>query len=285
MANFAKYTNAQLENLINQVYGGSIDPGRLPVDLYSVVLDRLTRGMWRGFGGSSFDFTDGSSEKILAQYYENNIGVFSGAKTHQTIVDMSSAVYDEKGFKRSFSEFKKLVKGTTENEGIFDKHMTRHLKTEFDTSVAAAQSGRQWLEIVEDSDIFPYLRYNAVNDERTRESHAVFDGVVRAASDSFWNTHMPPNGFNCRCTVDQVEEEEGQKNETPKDQIKGLPDPDDKLFAYNPGKSGYIFDEKKHPTFKVADRYKVQEENNFGLPTPPKPTEPVPSAKPLKPPK
>jgi len=53
-----------------------------------------------------------------------------------------------------------------------------------------------------------------------------------------------------------------------------MSDPDSDLFAFNPGKNKYIFD-PSHPYFTVEDRYKVAKENNFGFPTPPKPTAPL----------
>jgi hypothetical protein len=54
-----------------------------------------------------------------------------------------------------------------------------------------------------------------------------------------------------------------------------MPSPDSDLFAFNPGKNGYIFDEKIHPyTKNIDERYKIAQSMNFGLPTPPKPKTP-----------
>lgn len=50
-------------------------------------------------------------------------------------------------------------------------------------------------------DVFPLWRYQTAQDDRVRDTHAALDGVILPANDPFWNTHFPPWGFNCRCSV------------------------------------------------------------------------------------
>ena len=85
MANFLDFSKSQLENLINQIYSGSVNARNLPVDLYRSILGRLTHAVHRGVGGTGDDFDDGSPDQLLLKYYEHNIAIFSGAKTHQQI--------------------------------------------------------------------------------------------------------------------------------------------------------------------------------------------------------
>ena len=60
-------------------------------------------------------------------------------------------------------------------------------------------------------DVLPYLMYSAVNDSRTRPSHAAMHGFIAKVDDPIWKTWMPPAGFNCRCTTIQLTEEEAKK--------------------------------------------------------------------------
>lgn len=41
--------------------------------------------------------------------------------------------------------------------------------------------------------------YDAVNDNRTRPQHKAWDNIVLPVDHPFWDTHYPPNGWNCRC--------------------------------------------------------------------------------------
>lgn len=67
--------------------------------------------------------------------------------------------------------------------------------------------GRQ-AEQRENADYEPYLMYDAVGDSRTRPSHLEMDGVIRSINDPWWDTHAPPNGYNCRCHTIGLSEDE-----------------------------------------------------------------------------
>ena len=54
----------------------------------------------------------------------------------------------------------------------------------------------------------PYWMYDAMDDLRVRPHHAAMDGLVFRADDPIWQTHYPPNGFNCRCRVRALSQEE-----------------------------------------------------------------------------
>mgnify|MGYP000530018787 CR=1 FL=1 len=60
-------------------------------------------------------------------------------------------------------------------------------------------------------DTRPYLRYSAVNDSRTRESHAAMHGTVARQDDPIWSRWMPPNGYQCRCTVTSLTERQAER--------------------------------------------------------------------------
>ena len=122
-----------------------------------------------------------------------------------------------------------------------------HLDTIFRNNVQTAYNVGRYKQMIEQTDRFPYWEYDAVNDSRTRPSHASLDGKIFASNHPFWDTWYPPNGHNCRCGVNPVHEhvveEENLKIET-EDPIDIAPDPG---FDHNPAKEPWEPDLKKYP--------------------------------------
>jgi len=50
------------------------------------------------------------------------------------------------------------------------------------------------------TDMFPFWRYSAVMDNRTRPAHAAMHNFVARYNDPVWTRWTPPVDFNCRCT-------------------------------------------------------------------------------------
>ncbi len=79
----------------------------------------------------------------------------------------------------------------------------RRLRIIFDTNLRMAYARGQWERIERRAGTHPYLRYVA-QDARTRPHHMAWHGTVLRWDHPFWKTHFPPNGWNCRCTVQQL---------------------------------------------------------------------------------
>lgn len=82
------------------------------------------------------------------------------------------------------------------------------LETIFRTNMQSAYAAGAWQEIEAQAEIAPFLMYDAVDDFRTRPLHASWDRKVLPVKHSWWNSHYPPNGYNCRCGVIQLSAEE-----------------------------------------------------------------------------
>jgi len=264
------WSDAEIEDLINSVYGGSISPSKLPVNIYKEITRRLTAGVAAGFGGDVTQFDTGSRNLDLLEHFNHNVAIFSGAKTHQQVVDMTKEVFKD-GTKVPFGEFKDSARK------IFDTYNKDWLLTEYNMANNSALSGRQWLDITRNADIFPGLKYSTVGDGRVRHDHAVLDGTIKPVNDPFWSRYYPPNDWGCRCTVEQITESELKQHETPDADVERLTKEykPSKLFDGNVGIDKIIW-QPEHPYFLVADRFKLLKQNNFNLPTPPLPKPFVP---------
>jgi len=75
------------------------------------------------------------------------------------------------------------------------------LRTIFDTNVQTAYQAGHYQHAMEVTASRPWWQYSAINDKRTRPAHAALSGLAFRFDDPFWDSHYPPNGFRCRCSV------------------------------------------------------------------------------------
>jgi hypothetical protein len=241
------YTPQQIEDLINNVYGGVVTRDNLPRDLYEATLDVMTKAVEKGFG---LNYADGPLGAGLLDDFRQNINVFSAAKTYQQVNDISNFIMDEKGDKLPFAQFKAAA------DEIFETYNTNWLRTEQDTAFNLAQSARNWTDIEANKNVLPMVLFSTVGDGRVRDEHAEFDGICLPVDDPFWDEHTPLLDWNCRCIV--TSHESGEYPETTKEDLEAKDLPEiPLLFKGNPAKDGYIFDESVHPYFKVDQRYSI----------------------------
>jgi len=130
----------------------------------------------------------------------------------------------------------------------------RRLRTIFDTNLRVSRAAGQWARIQESKAVSPYLRYSTVMDRRTRPLHRRWHGTILPVDHPWWDTHYPPCGWNCRCTVLQLSDRDLKGygwtvSEPPRDGAPRrffpagaaepvlVPPGIDPGFAYNPGKA------------------------------------------------
>lgn len=71
-------------------------------------------------------------------------------------------------------------------------------------NVQSAVNAGAWEDQWDNREEEPYLRYVSMEDARTRPQHRALHGKIFPIDDPFWQTHYPPNGWNCRCNVEGV---------------------------------------------------------------------------------
>ncbi|MEI6418580.1 MAG: phage minor head protein [Sphingomonadales bacterium] len=94
------------------------------------------------------------------------------------------------------------VTGTTDTVNV----TPRRLRVIYDTNLRTARAAGQWARIQAAKAQRPYLRYSAILDRRTRPEHRAWHGTVLPVDHPWWRTHFPPNGWFCRCNVQQLSE-------------------------------------------------------------------------------
>lgn len=71
----------------------------------------------------------------------------------------------------------------------------------FDTNMRSAHMAGRWSQLQAGKDRRPFLQYRTAGDARVRPQHRAWNGLIYQVDDAFWQSHYPPNGWGCRCTV------------------------------------------------------------------------------------
>lgn len=137
---------------------------------------------------SSFDEVQMSD--LMRQRLQESDYMFSGLKTFHELNEAFPSLLDDNGNRKSFNQFRQDV------EKINATYNTNYLKTEYNFANAAAEMAGRWEEFEKDGDRY-LLQYRTANDGSVRPEHAALHGITLPASDDFWNTCYPPNGYNC----------------------------------------------------------------------------------------
>lgn len=228
MDNFLGWDEERIEDLINRVYNGVVTRDALPQDLYNAILEKMIDAIIEGFG---------DADDAIFDSFTGNMQNFSFAKTFQQVNDMGNFIFGDDGNVRPFSQFKKNA------EEIFEIYNGTWLETEYNTAVSITQSAAGWVDIERDKEALPLLQYQTVGDERVRQSHRALDNIIKPVDDPFWDEFYPPNDWNCRCIVLQLEE--GEITDTEGQNFEEVRD----LFRQNAAKDGFVFNEETHPYF------------------------------------
>lgn len=197
-------------------------PDAMRDKLWAYYYDKLSKGLDVGYNPKIESY-----DAELARRLKYDIAQFSAFKETAFKKQLEKSLV-KNGKLLVWSDFKKVA---LEVSGLYN---VNHLQTEYNHTVATANMAGKWQDFQESKDLYPNLRYEAVNDDRTRQKHKDWDGFVAPIDHPIWKTMYPPNDWGCRCDVVQTDE--------PVD--KNLPKVSNKeTFNNNAALSGKIFND------------------------------------------
>jgi SPP1 gp7 family putative phage head morphogenesis protein len=139
------------------------------------------------------------------------------------------------------------------------------LKTIYQTNILTAYSVGRYKRQIENAESAPFWRYMAVMDGSTRPAHQKLHNLVFRYDDPFWNVFYPPNGYNCRCSVQALTESALERKKLDVSQSdgnlsgSGFIDPKTNTLVtpsegwdHNPGQTAYAIDEVGAETAAAA---------------------------------
>ncbi len=152
---------------------------------------RTWTDLWEGMHARAFVVAGAMRDELLADLHEA----------------VTSAIADGTTAREFRARFEEIVarNGWTGWTGEGSKKGRRwRARVIYDTNLRSARAAGRWQQIQRLKDRRPYLRYTAVLDSSTRPEHEGWHGTILPADHPFWQTHYPPNGWYCRCTVVQL---------------------------------------------------------------------------------
>lgn len=206
-------------------------PTDISLEVWEHEFRQMSDALADGYGKTGVEW--GGTDWAFVQNLRYNTAVFDAFKCNREIREAARLLTNDDGSMKTWDEFRR------DAMRVCEKYNQRWLQTEFNQAHAAAKAARRWQDCERNADLYPNLRYIAVQDERTREPHAALHGCVIPIDHPFWDKYYPPNGWNCRCSV--------QPTDDPVRMPPGAPSVPE-MFQTNAGKAAQIFD-LSHPYY------------------------------------
>jgi SPP1 gp7 family putative phage head morphogenesis protein len=145
----------------------------------------------------------------LTNEYRNDAFTVAGVSDQNLITKIRDALSEILAKGGGPADFRREVDALCTEAGV-DKLAAFELDTIFQTNIGKAYSAGRLEQLQEPGlmEALPYWQYWTAGDLRVRPAHAALDGFCARAIDPVWLRIYPPNGYNCRCSVIPIPEDE-----------------------------------------------------------------------------
>jgi SPP1 gp7 family putative phage head morphogenesis protein len=148
----------------------------------------------------------------LTSQYKGDAFTLAGVADQRLIQNVRDELADIARRGGTAQDFRDHVNKLTSDAGVAEVDSFT-LDTAFNTAMQKAYSAGRLQQMREPHMVnaMPFWQYWTVGDFRVRPEHAVLDGFMARAIDPVWVKIYPPSGFNCRCSVVPIPEDEALK--------------------------------------------------------------------------
>lgn len=156
-----------------------------------------------------------------------------------------------------YREFQKTIDSEFDRAGL-TRLAPHQIENIYETNVSMAYAAGQMQKMIESAEDFPFWKYSAVLDGKTRPKHAALHGKIFQTGDfTFW----PPIDFRCRCTaIPLTARQAGRYPKT------DMPTPGEKKELYNNLESKTFAGNKQQKFMQwTAKQYKEADQNTRKL--------------------
>jgi hypothetical protein len=244
------------DDVAEGLYKGTYSLDKPPVSIYEYNTHHLTTAVHEGFSITA-DIKYTYANTALVKELNNNIRIFSAAKTWQQTKEMNEALVKD-GQQVSLADFKKSV---AEISGTYNEN---YLESEYNYTIASASHAANWVRFEAEKNELSLLEWSTTGDACPECEE--MDGVTCPFDAPVWDI-APPVHPNCMCILLQRDSDE--HSPTPDNELdikfEALKEHSPPAFRNNSGRTAEIFNDK-HPYFEVPKEYAHLAENNFNLP-------------------
>lgn len=212
------------------------------------LFDITNNALQKGVDSAMSDPEFGKKNEEFINEFKRNVSVFSAFKNHRQTKEIIDLLMDEDDNLRSFSEFRKLANKVSKD------YNRNWLRTEYNTAVASARNAVNYRQMLETAHLYPNLEYIESSAKEKREAHLDYVGTILPIDHPWWDTHMPPSDWNCKCSVRQTD-----ADVTPVPDGEHVPEE----FQNNPGKTAEFVNIEETEYYKAVSELDIDEVIDF----------------------
>lgn len=138
----------------------------------------------------------------LAGPVHSKVFTVAGAIKADLVRDLHQAVVKAKEDGRTITDFRKdFDKAVAEHGWAYRGQRGWRTEVIFNANMRSSAMAGRWEQLQANKERRPFLQYRTAGDSKVRPLHRMWNGQIFPVDHPFWQTHYPPNGWNCRCTV------------------------------------------------------------------------------------
>ncbi len=197
-------------------------PGPMPADALQYFRAKLSRAgfdyrdIWRAEHAHAFTVAKAMQADVLETIREALDKSLAEGRTYREFARELTPVLQDLGWWGKAV----MVDPVTGDAVAAQLGSPRRLKTIYRANMRTARAAGQWRRAERTKKALPYLLYELGPSREHRDEHVAWHGTLLPIDDPWWNTHMPPNGWGCKCRVRQVSRAEAERLKT-----SGVPAP------------------------------------------------------------
>lgn len=165
------------------------------------------RDVWREEHGFAFTVAKAMKVDVLRDIHTALDQALAKGKTFEQFKKELTPTLQKKGWWGRQEQFDPLTGETKEVQ----LGSPRRLKTIYRTNMRTARAAGQWERIQRTKASRPYLMYLLGPSKEHRLEHEGWNRRILSVDDPFWQTHMPPNGYGCKCHVRHLSAREAER--------------------------------------------------------------------------